>query len=191
EYVACESNGEVYIVLSELAESVQKNCGLTGATVIARFPGRVMENAAFGRPFLDRRVLGGLADYVTTDQGTGVVHTAPSHGADDFYTGAKYKLDQTCNVDESGRLRNGLPEYDGQQVFKANAAIIELVRARGALLHEEKIQHSYPHCWRCHNPVIFRATEQWFISMEGKLDGSTLRQRALDEIKKVKWDPAW
>jgi isoleucyl-tRNA synthetase len=194
EYVALESGNEIYIVAEKLAKVAAEKCGLTATKEVARFPGRAMEALHFYHPFLpweQRKIVAVLADYVVMDQGTGVVHTAPSHGADDFYTGAKYKLEQTCNVDESGRLRNGLPEYDGQQVFKANPAIIELVRSRGALLHEEKIQHSYPHCWRCHNPVIFRATEQWFISMEGKLDGSTLRQRALDEIAKVKWDPAW
>ena len=191
EYVALESHGEVYIVVSELAASVQKNCGLADAKVIARFPGHVMENATFAHPFLDRKIIGVLADYVTTDQGTGAVHTAPSHGADDFYTGAKYKLDQTCNVDEAGRLRNGLPEYDGLTVFKANEPIIELLKSRGVLLGGGKIEHSYPHCWRCHKPVIFRATEQWFIAMDAPLTGSTLRQRALDEIKKVKWDPSW
>src|SRR5437588_9536530 len=150
-----------------------------------------MEFATFAHPFLDRSILGVLANYVTTDQGTGAVHTAPSHGADDFYTGGRYKLDQTCNVDEAGRLHNGLPEYDGKTVFKANAPIIELLKARGVLLAERKLEHSYPHCWRCHNPVIFRATEQWFISMEAPLDGGTLRSKALDEIKQVKWDPAW
>jgi isoleucyl-tRNA synthetase len=191
EYVALESSGEVYIVVEELAEATQKNCGLTDTKVIARFPGRRIEHAAFRHPFLDRPILGVLADYVTTEQGTGAVHTAPSHGADDFYTGAKYKLDQTCNVDASGRMRNGLPEYEGKTVFQANQPIIELLTSRGALLGGGKIEHSYPHCWRCHNPVIFRATEQWFISMEAPLAGSTLRQRALDEIKKVKWDPAW
>jgi isoleucyl-tRNA synthetase len=191
EYVALESHGKVYIVVSELAETTKKSCGLTDAKVVARFPGRVMENATFAHPFLDRKILGVLADYVTTDQGTGAVHTAPSHGADDFYTGAKYKLDQTCNVDEAGRLQNGLPEYDGLKVFKANEPIIELLKSRGVLLGHGKIEHSYPHCWRCHNPVIFRATEQWFIAMDAPLAGSTLRQRALDEIKKVKWDPAW
>src|SRR6202040_1948209 len=137
---------------------------------------------------------------VTMDQGTGVVHTAPSHGAEDFYTGAKYKLDQTCNVDAAGRLHNGLPEYEGKTVFEANQDIIELLKARGALLHTELLEHSYPHCWRCHNPVIFRATEQWFISMETPKPGGvggrgsekdTLRIRTLAEIAKVKWDPAW
>jgi isoleucyl-tRNA synthetase len=125
-----------------------------------------------------------------------VVHTAPSHGAEDFITGMKYGLDATSNVDEKGILRNGLPEYTGKRVWDANQPIIELVRSRGALLHTEKTEHSYPHCWRCHNPVIFRATEQWFISMETPMPGGagkndTLRSRTLQEIKKVKWDPAW
>jgi isoleucyl-tRNA synthetase len=136
-------------------------------------------------------VLGVLADYVTMDQGTGVVHTAPSHGAEDFATGLRYKLDATTNVDEAGIMRNGLPEYEGKKVFAANDPIVELLNSRGVLLHSEKLEHSYPHCWRCHNPVIFRATEQWFISMETPMDGGTLRSRTLDEIKKVKWDPSW
>jgi isoleucyl-tRNA synthetase len=194
EYVALESGNDIYIVADRLAKEAIEKCGLGAAKELARFPGRAMEGLHFYHPFLpweQRKILGVLADYVVMDQGTGVVHTAPSHGADDFYTGAKYKLDQTCNVDEAGKLRHGLPEYDGQQVFKANPLIIELLKSRGVLLHEEKIEHSYPHCWRCHKPVIFRATEQWFISMEGKLDRSTFRQRCLDEIKTVKWDPGW
>ncbi len=196
EYVAMEANGEVYIVAESLAQSVMETCGLTDAKEIARFPGRKLDRVTFQHPFLSRSVLGVLADYVTADQGTGAVHTAPAHGADDFYTGARYGLDQTCNVDEAGRLRNGLPEYDGKKIFDANEPIIELLKSRGALLARIDINHSYPHCWRCHNPVIFRATEQWFINMETpmqNIDGSatTFRQRALDEIKKVKWDPSW
>jgi isoleucyl-tRNA synthetase len=191
EYVALEHNGELYIVAEALAKATIEACKLGGATVAARFPGRKLEYATFAHPFLDRQILGVLADYVTTDQGTGAVHTAPSHGADDFYTGAKYKLDQHTNVDEAGRLQNGLPEYEGQTVFAANQPIIELLKSRGALMAEGKLEHSYPHCWRCHNPVIFRATEQWFISMEAPVEDSTLRQRSLDEIKKVKWIPAW
>jgi len=191
EYVAIQSGDTVYIVAEALAQATIEACSLTGAKTIARFSGNKLENTTFAHPFLDRKILGVLADYVTIDQGTGAVHTAPSHGADDFYTGTRYKLDQTCNVDEAGRLRNGLPEYDGKTVFQANEPIIELLKQRGALMAQAKLEHSYPHCWRCHNPVIFRATEQWFIGMESQLYGSTLRQRALDEIKKVKWDPAW
>ena len=196
EYVALESGGEVYIVASKLAKDAAEKCGLAEVRELAHFPGRRMERLNFQHPFLDRKVLGVLADYVTMDTGTGVVHTAPSHGAEDFITGMKYGLDATSNVDEKGILRNGLPEYTGKRVWDANAPIIELVKSRGALLHTEKTEHSYPHCWRCHNPVIFRATEQWFISMEtpmpgGKGKDDTLRTRTLEEIRHVKWDPAW
>src|ERR1019366_6891738 len=161
EYVALESGGAAYIVASKLAKDAAEKCGLANPRE--------------------------LADYVTMDTGTGVVHTAPSHGAEDFATGVKYGLDATSNVDEKGILRNGLPEYDGKRVWDANQPIIDLVRSRGALLHTEKTEHSYPHCWRCHNPVIFRATEQWFISMEtpmpgGKGKDDTLRTRTLGEI---------
>jgi isoleucyl-tRNA synthetase len=194
EYVALESGNEIFIVAERLAKDATEKCHLGDTKVVARFPGRTMEGLHFYHPFLpweQRQILAVLADYVVMDQGTGVVHTAPSHGADDFYTGARYKLDQTCNVDEAGKLRHGLPEYDGQTVFKANPLIIELLKSRGVLLHDEKIEHSYPHCWRCHKPIIFRATEQWFIAMDGKLDGGTLRSVALDEVRHVKWDPAW
>jgi isoleucyl-tRNA synthetase len=191
EYVALEAGGEVYIVAAKLAGEFLKHAGLDAPREVARFPGERFERKNFAHPFLDRNILGVLADYVTMDTGTGVVHTAPSHGADDFNTGVTYKLELTSNVDEAGIIHNGLPEYDGLQVFKANAPIIELLKKRGALMHEEKIEHSYPHCWRCHNPIIFRATEQWFISMETPMQGGTLRSRALEEIKKVKWDPAW
>ena len=188
--------GEVYIVASKLAKEVATKCNLADPKPLAHFPGRKLERLNFQHPFLDRKILGVLADYVTMDTGTGVVHTAPSHGAEDFITGMKYGLDATSNVDEKGILRNGLPEYTGKRVWEANQPIIDLVRSRGALLHTEKTEHSYPHCWRCHNPVIFRATEQWFISMETPMPGGagkndTLRSRTLQEIKKVKWDPAW
>ena len=191
QYVAVEDAGEVYIVAEALLEATRESSGLKQAKIIARFPGRKLEGTIFKHPFLDRKILGVLADYVTLDQGTGAVHTAPSHGADDFYTGVKYGIDPACNVDGEGRMRNGLPEYEGKTVFEANQPIIELLKSRGVLMGEAKLVHSYPHCWRCHNPVIFRATEQWFIGMESSQDGSTLRQRALEEIAKVKWDPGW
>ncbi len=200
EYVALESRGEVYVVASKLAKDVSEKCNLSEARELAHFPGRQLERLNFQHPFLDRKILGVLADYVTMDTGTGVVHTAPSHGAEDFMTGVKYGLDATSNVDEKGILRNGLPEYTGKRVWEANQPIMDLLKRRGALLHAEKTEHSYPHCWRCHNPVIFRATEQWFISMETPMPGGvggpgsendTLRTRTLEEIKHVKWDPAW
>ncbi len=191
EYVGLEQDGTVYIVAGELAQAVKEKTGLQAAREIARFAGRKLDRVTFQHPFLDRPILGVMADYVTMDTGTGAVHTAPAHGADDFYTGVKYGIDQTCNVDNAGRLRNGLPEYDGMQVFKANPVIVQLLKDRGVLMGFENIEHSYPHCWRCHNPIIFRATEQWFIAMESKLGNGTLRSVALDEIKKVKWDPSW
>ncbi len=192
EYVALESAGEVYIVAARLAADVAEKCNLQDPKEWARFSGSKMERLNFQHPFLDRKILGVLADYVTMDTGTGVVHTAPSHGAEDFATGVKYGLDATSNVDEKGIMRNGLPEYNGLKVWAANAPIIELLKKRGALLHTEKLVHSYPHCWRCHNPIIFRATEQWFISMEATMPGGgTLRSRTLEAVEKVKWDPAW
>ena len=191
EYVALDTGEWIYIVAKALAQQTIEKCALGDAREIAKFPGSKLEYATFAHPFLNRTVLGVLGDYVTMDTGTGAVHTAPAHGADDFQTGVKYGLDLTCNVDDAGILRNGLPEYDGQQVFKSNPLIVELLKRRGALLGFEKIEHSYPRCWRCHNPIIFRATEQWFISMEGKIPGGTLRSRSLEEIAKVKWDPAW
>jgi isoleucyl-tRNA synthetase len=204
DYVALEAgpehNHEVFIVGARLAEVVKAKTGLQFAREIARFPGRKLEYADFRHPFLERKIIGVLADYVTMDQGTGVVHTAPAHGAEDFITGQKYKIDPTCNVDKAGVLRNGLPEYEGKRIFDANAPIVELLQARGVLMHAEKMEHSYPHCWRCHNPVIFRATEQWFIGMDTpmkrspkgeKANGETMRSRTLAEIAKVKWDPAW
>jgi isoleucyl-tRNA synthetase len=196
EYVALEQDGEVYIVAEALAASTRVACGFEKADEIARFPGARMDRLAFAHPFLQREILGVLATYVTTDQGTGVVHTAPAHGVDDFATGARYGLSQLCDVDDSGHLRNGLPEYDGLYVFKANQPIIELLVERHALMGQQEIHHSYPHCWRCHRPVIYRATEQWFIKMETPMthaDGSvtTFRERALDEIGRIKWDPAW
>src|SRR5207248_5375390 len=199
EYVALEAPDGIYIVAEKLAKEVAEKAGFSDPKTIARFPGRVMEHTWFYHPFLPwerRKILGVVADYVTMDTGTGVVHTAPSHGAEDFATGQRDKLDTTCDVDAAGRIHNGLPQYDGLQVFRANQPIIELLKARGALLREEKLEHSYPHCWRCHNPVIFRATEQWFIAMETPMPDAespktTFRNRALDEIKKIKWDPAW
>ncbi len=198
EYVAVQAaDGNVYLVAEALLPAVREACHLGEVTEVARFKGAVLERATFQHPFLpERSILGVLADYVTADQGTGAVHTAPAHGADDFYTGERYGLDQTCYVDDAGRIHNGLPEYEGKTVFKANPFIIELLQERGALMGREDIYHSYPHCWRCHNPVIFRATEQWFIGMETPMqrpDGTetTFRQRALEEIGRVTWDPSW
>ncbi|MGI4755470.1 MAG: isoleucine--tRNA ligase [Janthinobacterium lividum] len=188
--------GNIYIVAAELLASLTVSAGLPAVEEVARFTGAKLERSTYQHPFLSREILGVIADYVTAEQGTGGVHTAPAHGPDDFATGRQYALSQVCDVDEAGRLRNGLPEYDNLNVHKANAPIIDLLKQRGALMAQGEIHHSYPHCWRCHKPVIYRATEQWFIGMETAMtnpDGSatTYRQRALDEIKKVTWDPSW
>ena len=200
KYVALQdAGGDVYVVAEALVESVRAACDLLGdlksAKVIASFPGSKMDRATFAHPFLEREILGVTADYVTTDQGTGAVHTAPAHGPDDFATGVRYELPLTCDVDAQGKLRNGLPEYDGLFVFKANAPIEALVASKGALMGRHNLEHKYPHCWRCHKPLIFRATEQWFISMETPVlspkGNGTFRARALDEISRVTWDPGW
>ena len=184
--------GNIYIVATELLESLTTTAQLPAYDVVTKFHGAKLERTTYQHPFLPREILGVMAEYVTTEQGTGGVHTAPAHGPDDFATGKKYALSQACDVDEAGRLRNGLPEYDNLNVHKANAPIIELLKERGALMAQAEIHHSYPHCWRCHKPVIYRATEQWFIGMETQMaDGRTFRQSALDEIAKVTWDPSW
>ncbi|MGB6974026.1 MAG: isoleucine--tRNA ligase [Terracidiphilus sp.] len=196
--------GPVYIVAAELAASVIAACKLEGAHEIARFKGAALEHTTFQHPFLNRTILGVLATYVTADTGTGAVHTAPSHGSDDFYTGQRYGLDPACRVDAAGVIHYDPavwpeatpPAFDGKTVWDANPLVIELLKTRGALLAMAPLEHSYPHCWRCHNPVIFRATEQWFISLEAPIkrtDGSQIsfRQLAIEEIDKVVWDPAW
>ena len=139
-------------------------------------------------PFWSASFLGVLASYVTAEDGTGCVHTAPGHGREDFVTGQKYGLEVYCPVGEAGEFTEGLPEYQGKKVFDANEPIIELLKSHGTLAGEPGwLTHSYPHCWRCHNPIIFRANEQWFID----IDHDDLRQRALEEIKKVQWLPEW
>ncbi len=179
-YRAMETVTDIFVVADQLATETAEKCGLVVGETWGFIPGKAFERAEFQHPFLDRKVLGVLADYVTMDTGTGVVHTAPSHGAEDFATGEKYGLDATSNVDEKGILRNGLPEYTGKRVWDANQPIVDLVKSRGALLHTEKTEHSYPHCWRCHNPVIFRATEQWFINMNTPMPSS---KDALNELR--------
>ncbi len=202
DYLALDDHECIYIIAVPLAPAVMEACTEVGdlamAQPIATFRGEKLDRATFHHPFLDREVLGVMADYVTTDQGTGAVHTAPAHGPDDFATGQRYDLKLTCDVDAQGKLRNGLPAYDGLFVHKANAPIKELLRERKALMGAHDLVHQYPHCWRCHKPLIFRATEQWFIGMETPVlspketsPNTTYRARALAEIKNVTWDPSW
>ena len=194
----------VYIVAAELAPAVAAACKLGATTELARFKGSTLEHSTFKHPFLERSILGVLATYVTADTGTGAVHTAPSHGADDFYTGQRYSLDQTCRVDSSGHLHadeaawphTTPPAFEGKTVWQANPIVLAMLEESRALMASAALEHSYPHCWRCHNPVIFRATEQWFISLDTPVKNSggeeiTYRQLAIDEIDKVVWDPSW
>jgi isoleucyl-tRNA synthetase len=191
EYVVAggeDAGSDAYILESRRCDPVVNETGLKASRILARFPGRKLEGVEFQHPFLERRVIGVLAHYVTAEDGTGCVHTAPGHGREDCQTGMQYGIDIYCPVDESGKITEGLPEYVGKQVFDANAPIVELLKSRGALVGEAGwLTHSYPHCWRCHNPIIFRAAEQWFVN----IDHQGLRARALEEIKKTKWTPTW
>src|SRR5467141_4155495 len=197
EYAAVETDGEVEIVAHQLQHSVWDAIGRKRpGTTLKTYSGQYLAKEAglpFQHPFLDRIEPAVLADYVELDQGTGIVHTAPGHGVDDFNTGQKYGLDIYAPLDDKGVFLEGLPEYKGKDVFTANPIIVKLLADRGALLGHHEYKHSYPHCWRCHNPVIFRATEQWFIKMDQAAHGKekTLRQEALEEIHQVKWIPAW
>ena len=198
-YAAVETaDDSVYLIAHELVEKVAAICGLEVRRIQAVYEGREIEAAKmrFKHPFLDREEPAVLANYVTLDQGTGIVHTAPGHGADDFKTGQRYGIETYAPLDDQGRYTEGLPEYKGKTVFEANPAVIALLRAKQALLAEAKLTHSYPHCWRCHEPVIFRATEQWFIDLDARATAAaenapTLRQKALEEVGRVKWKPAW
>jgi isoleucyl-tRNA synthetase len=189
DYAVVEHQGENHIIANELVERVTSSFGWDGYHVGKVFKGSSFEHLRYRHAFLPREGVFVLGDYVTVDAGTGLVHTAPGHGADDFNTGRRYGLEILTPVNHRGEFTAaaGVPEWEGLHVYKANPLIIERLRERGALLKEERIAHQYPHCWRCHNPVIFRATEQWFVSMDDK----GLRERALTEVHKTRWVPAW
>ncbi|HKI10749.1 MAG TPA: isoleucine--tRNA ligase [Candidatus Acidoferrum sp.] len=196
--LATDDKGDTYIVAADLINTVAQATGLRFTGSSQDFPGTVFAGKSFRHPFLDdREIPGVLAQHVTLDQGSGIVHTAPGHGAEDFAVGQEYGLDTYAPIDDKGVFTEGLPEYLGKNVFQANPVIIKLLKKRERLLAEEKIRHSYPHCWRCHNPVIFRATEQWFIHMDNGTasipapKAPPLRKEALQEIRNVKWIPGW
>ena len=237
EYAAFENGDEVFIVASELVEAASAKCGLGEAKVIARFPGSKLDRLECRHAWLDRPsllmvgehvTLGGESDAETEldvseaqkkpgdgKAGTGCVHTAPGHGHDDFVIGKRYGLEIYCPVDNAGRFTPEVQHFAGQRVFDANDGIVEFMRERGVLLFSEKYDHRYPHCWRCKNPVIFRATPQWFISMDqvnsdvvekdedgrdrsnftdnlSETPAKSLRAMAIAETTdRVKWIPAW
>ncbi|MBI5025165.1 MAG: isoleucine--tRNA ligase, partial [Nitrospirae bacterium] len=184
-YVAAEINGEVAIIAEERIEPLRETLSLKG--VLHRFKGAVLEGGKAKHPFIERDSKIILGDFVSLAEGTGIVHIAPGHGEDDYEAGLKYGLDIYAPVDDKGCFTEEIKDFAGQNVFKANQEIIDLLKSKDALLASEKITHSYPHCWRCKKPVIFRATEQWFISMEK----NDLRKKALSEIDKVNWIPRW
>ncbi|MGH9432314.1 MAG: isoleucine--tRNA ligase [Terriglobia bacterium] len=189
EYVVAQSEGgDAYLVEARRYEPTVRETGLQAHDIITRIPGSKLEGIEMQHPFLDRKILGVLAKYVTAEDGTGCVHTAPGHGREDYETGIRYGIEIYCPVGDSGEFTEGLPAYLGKTVFQANDPIIELLRANGTLVGPAGwLAHSYPHCWRCHNPVIFRANEQWFVS----IDHDHLRERALEAIRGVKWSPEW
>ncbi|HVQ57263.1 MAG TPA: class I tRNA ligase family protein, partial [Pyrinomonadaceae bacterium] len=214
DYSAIEvSDAEVFIVASELAKAFAELCGFAEYEEIARFKGSKLDRLEAKHPWLDRISLVMNGEHVTLGEadaeveldvrfedksagksGTGCVHTAPGHGADDFHIAKKYGLEIYNPVDNAGRFTDEVEHWAGLNIFDANPKIIEFLRESGALLFSEKYNHRYPHCWRCKNPVVFRATPQWFISMDevnGEASSEGLRARALAEIENVKWHPAW
>jgi isoleucyl-tRNA synthetase len=236
EYAAIENGDEVYIVAGELISAVAAKCGIESEKVLARFKGAVLDRLECNHAWIDRVsllmvgehvTLGGEADAETEldlkeardksqtgKAGTGCVHTAPGHGHDDFVIGKQYGLDIYCPVDSGGRFVSEVEKFAGEKVFDANPKIVEFMRENGMLLYSERYEHRYPHCWRCKNPVIFRATPQWFISMdkvqaseevERDEDGRvvpdfmntefdeqrSLREAAIREIERVRWIPEW
>jgi len=193
EYAVVQTEKGKLLLAADRVAALEVECEIKHAEILAKYKGRDFEGMRFHHPFVPIEVPGLLADYVTLDQGSGIVHTAPGHGVDDFNSGQKYGLEIYAPIDDKGVYLEGLPEYQGKDVFTANPIIVKLLADRGALLGNHPYKHSYPHCWRCHNPVIFRATEQWFIRMDATPTDSarSLRQEALDEIHKVKWIPAW
>ncbi|MFC5076679.1 Isoleucine--tRNA ligase [Vibrio thalassae] len=190
EYVLIQIEGENperIIVASELAKDVMDRAGIEHFHNLGFAKGADLELSQFNHPFYDFTVPAILGDHVTTDSGTGVVHTAPGHGQEDFAVGQKYGLEVANPVGSNGVYLPDTELFAGQHVFKANDAVVEVLKEKGALLHHHAYEHSYPHCWRHKTPIIFRATPQWFVSM----DQAGLRAKALESIKGVEWMPEW
>jgi len=186
-YVAVDIGKEIYILAEELLETVMKKFGIMNYQILEKFPGKKLEGFKTSHPLYERESVIVLATYVTLDAGTGCVHTAPGHGQEDYETGVEYGLEIYSPVDDDGRFTKDVPFFAGQFVFDANSAVNKKLLEAGALLKEEVMVHSYPHCWRTNDPIIFRATEQWFISMEK----TGLRKKALQSINEVTWIPPW
>ncbi len=187
-YALVEADGAQYVLARELVESCAATFGWSDYKVLGEAEGSALEGLEARHPFYNRVSPLILGRHVTLDAGSGCVHTAPGHGREDYEVGLQYKLDVLSPLDDAGRFLPSVEFFAGLNVFEANPKVIEKLQEVGALLREQKISHSYPHCWRCKNPVIFRATTQWFISMEK----NNLRRQALTAInEKVNWIPAW
>ncbi|HSG64434.1 MAG TPA: isoleucine--tRNA ligase, partial [Gammaproteobacteria bacterium] len=178
---------EYLLVATEMLDEVRKRYRAATWEIVAHARGADLEGVTLRHPFYDRRVPIVLGEHVTTEAGTGAVHTAPGHGLEDFALGVAYELPLDCPVDGDGRYRADVPLLAGEHIDPANERVVGLLEAAGALLHSEKVEHSYPHCWRHKTPVIFRATPQWFIGMEH----GGLRASALEAIGDVNWTPSW
>ena len=187
EYAFLEVGEEIFILARDLVESVAAQVGFSGYRVLRTVRGKELSELKSRHPWLDQESKTIFGDHVTLEQGTGVVHTAPGHGEEDYGLGIENGLEIYCPVSDSGHFHPDVLHFAGLPVFEANRKINDFLSQKGMLLAEQDFVHSYPHCWRCHNPVIFRATPQWFISM----DHEDLRARALREISKAHWIPAW
>jgi isoleucyl-tRNA synthetase len=187
DYVAVEVESKVYLVARGLLDATARALGWTDPRELRQVRGADLAGGRARHPWIDRDSVFLLGEHVTLEQGTGCVHTAPGHGHEDYLIGLENGLDIYCPVDAHGKFTNEVPEFAGQFVFKADEAVLAKLREVGALLGHEKYTHSYPHCWRCKQPIIFRATEQWFIPMEQ----NDLRARVLAEIDRVQWIPPW
>ncbi|MDR3566841.1 MAG: isoleucine--tRNA ligase [Syntrophobacteraceae bacterium] len=186
-YVAAEVDGEVWVVAEELLENVASAAGAKNYRPLFTFKGGELNGLKARHPFIDRDSLIICARHVTLEAGTGAVHTAPGHGREDYEAGLEYGLDIYSPVDDFGRYTEDVEFFAGQFVFDANKAVIAKLEENSKLVQKAQITHSYPHCWRCKNPVIFRATPQWFIAMEK----TGLRDKALEWIDRVQWLPGW
>ncbi len=182
-----EAGAENFVLAEALYESVMKEAEVESFEVIATCKGNALENLKVSHPFYDKGLPVICGEHVTIDAGTGLVHTAPDHGPDDFVVGKKYDLDVLNYVMANGVFNDETPIFNGQHVYKVDQPVVDLLIEQGRLLHQDKMRHSYPHCWRTKTPLIYRATPQWFISMQQ----NGLQPKAMQEIKKVKWVPEW
>ncbi len=190
-YVFWKVGEEIYVVAKDLLEGLRSLIGSKGE-VLKEVKGSELVGLEYYAPYGDRINKVYPSEFVELSTGTGLVHMAPGHGREDYLVGLRYGLEPFAPVDDEGRFTEEAPEFiRGKRVFEANPLIIEDLQSRGLLLYRGTIRHSYPHCWRCKNPVIFRATPQWFISMEAKANGKSLREKSLEEIEKVQWIPTY